>query len=395
MNQEVASFQQLFTLFQALHIKERTGATFLEIARFPHRETVWSNILAFYLDPNREHGLHDLLLRSVLEVIGRENTGVLSSLHTVQVHTEIQTAKGNRLDLMVISDQFILGIENKVLASLYNDLADYGATLDQQAGGHATVYKVVLSRYPVIPSHHFVNVTYAHLVQVIRKNLGQYTDYADAKYLLFLLDFLKTIEKHHNLPLIMENPDILRLLQQNAAVVEELVKHHTAYQAELVRKMDRVDSVLVRRLYTSGGLAAQLKNARGVLRGEGARNESSRFSWQGNPLMKFTLAVGDVAVWYQVGIMKGYRLRAHYWVKGPQPVEHQLASAGVQEQYFSLAESDEHMAEVVERQLQIIIDSLTQAYVVAATLPTNSELQNDSQVSSALPDTHTLNPMLE
>ncbi|SDY94393.1 PD-(D/E)XK nuclease family protein [Hymenobacter psychrophilus] len=369
MIQDLSSLRELFTRFRALHVKERKGATFLEIARFPHRETVWSNILAFYLDPNREHGLHDLLLRSVLEAIGLDSPSLLSSLHMVQVQTEIQTAKGNRLDLLVVGERFILGIENKVLASLYNDLADYGATLDKQAGGHVHVYKVVLSRYPVVPDHQFVNMTYAQLVQMVRKNLGQYTDYADAKYLLFLLDFLKTIEKHHNRPALMENPDVLQLLQDNAAVVEELVKHHEAYQAELMGKMDRVDRLLVNRLYTATGLTTQLKQAGGVLQGAGARNESSRFIWQSNPLMKYSLTLGDVVVWYQVGIVKGYKLRAHYWVKGPHSLERQLTSKVIQEQHFTLTESDEHMAAEMEQQLQRIVGTLMQAPNTATSLP--------------------------
>lgn len=372
MSADLSPFQQLFTQFQALHIKERKGATFLEIARFPHRETVWSNILAFYLDPNREHGLHDLLLKSLFEAIGQDVTGLLTSLHTIRVQTEIITSKGNRLDLMVSGGKFVLGIENKVEASLYNDLADYGATLDSHAGG-AQVYKVVLSRYPVVANNHFVNVTYAQLVQVVRTNLGNYTDYADSKYLLFLLDFLKTIEKHHNPSSFMENPDVLNLLRQNTAAVEELVKHHNAFRSELVSKMDRVDKLLVSRLYAAEGLASQVKSAGGKLRGEGPSNVSGRFTWNSHALLKFCVSVGDLSAFYQVGVVKEYRLRAHYWVNGNQPAERRLATAGVQELYFALEDTDEQIAQTMEAQLQKIVTCLTEIPLITESISANQE----------------------
>ena len=38
----------------------------MEIARFPHWENVYSNILAFFLDTDRPHGFGPLFVRSVL-----------------------------------------------------------------------------------------------------------------------------------------------------------------------------------------------------------------------------------------------------------------------------------------------------------------------------------------
>ena len=46
---------QLLDHFSKLTFKARKNPTFLEIIKQPYRETAWSNILAFYFDPNREH----------------------------------------------------------------------------------------------------------------------------------------------------------------------------------------------------------------------------------------------------------------------------------------------------------------------------------------------------
>lgn len=358
MNNNFSTLQHLLTQFKVLHIKRRTGATFLEIARFPHRETVWSNILAFYLDPKREHNLHDLLLKSVFEAIGQHQPEWLNNLRSVEVETEVATLAGNRIDIVVAAEHFVLGIENKVKASLYNDLEDYGATLDSYSSGQV-VYKVVLSRYPVAPGSGFVNLTYAQLVRAVRSNLGVYTDYADGKYLLFLLDFLKTIEKHHNPSVVMENPEVVRFLQQHAESVEELVKHHHQLQDELVRQMDRVDQVLQERLYATNGLASELVAQGGQLKGEGGRQ--GRFTWQGKQLIKYIIVAGGVTAYVQVGLVKGYKLRVHYWAHNNPQMEQQLASGGLKELYFTLDDADEQIEEAVLAQLEKMRSVLVRA----------------------------------
>jgi hypothetical protein len=58
--------QQLINDFCSLDIRERKNPRLLEIAGCPHRENVWGNLLAFYLDSGKEeYGLSDLLLKTL------------------------------------------------------------------------------------------------------------------------------------------------------------------------------------------------------------------------------------------------------------------------------------------------------------------------------------------
>ena len=58
-----------------------TAKTVLEVSDFPHSEIAISNILAFFLDPNEEHGLADLVLKSLLETVRPDlANGLLISL---------------------------------------------------------------------------------------------------------------------------------------------------------------------------------------------------------------------------------------------------------------------------------------------------------------------------
>lgn len=47
----------------------------MDVAGFPSRENVCSNILAFYLNPAAEHGLGDLLLTISVQDVSTEATG--------------------------------------------------------------------------------------------------------------------------------------------------------------------------------------------------------------------------------------------------------------------------------------------------------------------------------
>ena len=71
MTDTLIEIEKLINDFDELKIKERNGSTFLEIAECPHLENVWSNILAFYINPNSEHNLHELLLKSIFRQLTR------------------------------------------------------------------------------------------------------------------------------------------------------------------------------------------------------------------------------------------------------------------------------------------------------------------------------------
>jgi len=93
----------------------------MEIAGFPHYENVCSNILKYFIDPQKEHGLTNLVLNSVLECIN-ENIELSSECESVSVMREVVTKNSKRLDLLVISNNYVIGIENKIYHILNNDL---------------------------------------------------------------------------------------------------------------------------------------------------------------------------------------------------------------------------------------------------------------------------------
>jgi hypothetical protein len=122
--------------------KEQLKRSFLEIARLAERENVHSNILAFFLNPENEHGLKDLLIQALFEASGISDADDVAS---AEVETEVSLPSGERIDLVVSTNDHIIAIENKIHHHLDNDLLAYAGYIEKRAKEGQRVLCVVLS----------------------------------------------------------------------------------------------------------------------------------------------------------------------------------------------------------------------------------------------------------
>jgi hypothetical protein len=216
----VKDYLALLLKYQTLP-RTRHSTTFMEIAGYPHYENVCSNILKFYLDPTEEHGLGNLLLKAFLKMVGKELSAV-PDLATIS--REYPTKQGTRIDLVVKTDAFILGIENKIYHWEANDFDVYSLALEE-LGQDKEVIKSVLClkidpRQP-LPSGGFVRHTYSQLWSHVRDLLGHHLRGASPKWINYLNDFMETTtrltgETH-------EDQAIAEFFAQHHELVERLV----------------------------------------------------------------------------------------------------------------------------------------------------------------------------
>jgi hypothetical protein len=342
----MTEFQKLIDDFNALKIKERSGLTFLEIAKCPHLENVWSNILAFFCNPNNEHNLFDLILNSVFESAGKKVT--VSNFKKIIVRTEYPTDAGNRIDIVVFADNFILGIENKVNAGLYNDLADYSNTIEGLAKPQSIpAYKIVLSKNRTTTTNGFTNIIYSDLIRNIKKNIGDFTAYSDTKYLIFLFDFLKNIENNINSQSMADNLEVINFFHNNIDKVNRLLEYHNKFNSDLIQKLNSIHSNVnqdeIKTILTSINKQTQFGGP-------------GRFTWQGSQLIKYNIVVNDISLFYQVGI-SDYKLVSHFWFSSDK--YHYLASKlenkGVKETTYEYDQTPEDIATEITRQIITII----------------------------------------
>ncbi|MCB0810603.1 MAG: PD-(D/E)XK nuclease family protein [Flavobacteriales bacterium] len=191
-----------------------------QIARFPDRELVLSNMLAFYLDPEEDHGFGRLFFDSLLDLIQKEakerhqfHKEALEGSR-FEVHREWYTkqqGKKGYIDLVITGtpddtssiereEQYpwAILIENKVHASLYNDLKLYEGALN--AEDQLGIVLALKKHPPEDLAEGWIAITHADLIARVRTNLSKYFDQSDDRHLLLLKEFFLNMDRHHMEP---------------------------------------------------------------------------------------------------------------------------------------------------------------------------------------------------
>lgn len=229
--------------------RHKRKKTFMEISGYPHYENVCSNILKFYLDPSNEHGLNDLVLNSLLHLIDKDFQFDID-LEQIEVFREHRTINDNRLDLLILTDNYSIGIENKIFHHLHNDLTDYKNTVKSFCYNSRKPINIVLSLNKLtsiednkkINENDFVNVTYDEIFQNIKQNIGRHLNSTNLNYINHLTDFIKSIE---NLtPKTMENKELWTFFKNNSESIQQLTDSFNEYKNSLYQKIYQLNDSL-------------------------------------------------------------------------------------------------------------------------------------------------------
>ena len=233
MDTDITDLTKILLEFQKVP-KSARARTFLEISGYPHYENVCSNILQFYLDPHNEHGLKDLVLNSLIQLADKD-FHFECDFEKIEVDREMQTLSGNRLDLLITTENYVIGIENKVFHFLNNDLEDYSKTVRNKEGQKKAINIILslnrLSKEKDIEranAHNFKTITYEDLFKNIRKNIGNYLSHSKPTYFIYLVDFMKSIENLK--PSTMDNKKLWKFFHDNMENVQELTNLFNSYK---------------------------------------------------------------------------------------------------------------------------------------------------------------------
>jgi hypothetical protein len=193
--------------------------TFMEIAGYPHFENVCSNILAFYLQPSNNHGFGSLFLDVFATLIDEE---IEIDGQSVDVRREEITGIGNRIDLIVESDNYIIGIENKIYADTNNPFWDYSEYLDSLSGGRR-VSKILLSLRSIQPFPQlcgFYPISYEIFFQKVLEKIGSCFLTAHEPHTTFLRDFVQTMQNREEvITMDRQRLDYFRDNHQNITIL--------------------------------------------------------------------------------------------------------------------------------------------------------------------------------
>ena len=167
----------------------------MRIAGYAHKENAFSNVLAFFLDPNKPHGLGTLFLNALART-GKFQHHREWTDSNVSVEREVPTDAGNQIDILIQSDSHVILIENKIYARVANPLDDYKTFAYDLKPRCRNIRLLLLTLNSTTAGspHRFENITHQQFVAQIRVLLGRFITSADARYLPFMLDFLSTVD---------------------------------------------------------------------------------------------------------------------------------------------------------------------------------------------------------
>lgn len=231
-------YQNLLSDYRSLEHQEEFDETFISICGYPHYERVASNILQFFIDNKREHNLGNLFIEELLSLVGWtiDDFG-----EDISVETEIQTKKGNYIDIMITGEDKAIVIENKIYAWLYNDLDDYFKFANTKK---SSIKGIVLSlnkqeKY----DNRYEYITYDVLINKIKSKLGYYAINANSKYLTFLFDFLSNIENlKRGINMDME---FIKFIRKNEEEVKEINRKLKEVHDQFRNKVKLVNNLVL------------------------------------------------------------------------------------------------------------------------------------------------------
>lgn len=215
--------------------KPNINPTFMDLChlkgdRFEER---CSQILQFYFSPLAPHKLRGLFLNSLLELLNLDST---YTIQNIKVITEETTEDGKRIDITIIGDDFVIAIENKIFANIYNPLESYQKHIAKKYQNKATKRLVLLSVKKItsaerckISTNGFKYINYADLFSIIKKNIGQYIQNCDQSYLIFMFDFIRTIENKY----IENNMELKKFFFDNKEAINEMIEQYNAFKQEI------------------------------------------------------------------------------------------------------------------------------------------------------------------
>lgn len=239
MEELTGKFQSIVMDFKKIP-KIETEPTWLEICKYPQSrfEEICSRILAFYFNPKAEHRMNDLWISALLSVIGKSDWH--DYRNNIKINTE-EYADGKRIDITIISDNYVIAIENKITADLYNPLEIYKRHINKTYPNKKHAF-VILSIKPILDIHlltknDFKRCSYNDLFNEVNNCIGYYIPSANQKYLTFMIDFMKTINNLNSASTQTEYD----FFNNNRETIDELIKRYECYKAKIFS--DQIEAI--------------------------------------------------------------------------------------------------------------------------------------------------------
>jgi hypothetical protein len=232
--------------------------TLFDVAGFSNYETVMSNFYSFYLDPNGQHGFNDLFISALSDIIKRKTGGHSIIANSKICYTEREVNR--KIDIVVsepsefddVVENAII-IENKVNASVYNDLMEYYNSIKVNKNKIGVVLS--LRQEADLPEE-FINITHDEFINQVEQSSGSYFLNADLKQTVILKEFIQNIKNMSQTKDLKEHYEFFFKHQDKIKKISDL---YSTIKSDIFKQVDDVCEKLNLGLKLQGRYSSQLR----------------------------------------------------------------------------------------------------------------------------------------
>lgn len=253
-----------------------------------------SQVLAFFLDVNQNHGQKDIFLKEFLRMFYENDFEIVQ----IENRCEKPILNNRRIDIYIKLKNLTIAIENKIWADdQHNQLKDYLCFLNNVSSGEYKMF--YLNPYGLQPSSNSINenlkeqyiaegkleiIGYKqHIIPLISRWIS-ICEADNVTY--FLKEFKKYLEtKFLGKNTINMSKELTDLLYQNQKEVTAIVNEYKRIENEINNVLNE--------------LGKQLKNINPILSEGISLSKSNVFNYGDSRVYKFSIAKGTNKIWIQ------------------------------------------------------------------------------------------------
>lgn len=268
-----------------------------------------SQVLAYFLDVNQNHGQGDLFLSEFLNVFTDKEIEIEQIANVCE---KIITNK-RRLDVYIKLKELTIGIENKVWADDQNNqLKDYSEYLEKNMNGNYVLF--YLNPYGTAPKLKSIDKELSQ--KLYKENKLKVIGYKQDLIPLintWLINceadnvsyFLKEFKKYLEVKFLGKNTlnmskELREIIYKNEKEVQHLVNEYKNIESEVLAKLNAVGK--------------ELDKLNPIVDENIAISKSGLFNWEGSRVYKYSVSKGDNKIWVQL-VKEEIHLYSNYYLQ--------------------------------------------------------------------------------
>jgi hypothetical protein len=185
---------------------------FFQIAGFPYYEEVSSNVLKYFLRNN-------YIVKALFNCIPLDFD--ISNDNFKFIEREFVTEKNKRIDIIIFTNKYIVGIENKINADLDNPIDEYVLKLEELSEKqNKKPLLIILSKNIVKSDNRYINILYRKFSAEVKKYYPQLLSDLGVRYFLLLSEYIANVDSFEEYYL---NDEFVKKVKSDIKIVMKII----------------------------------------------------------------------------------------------------------------------------------------------------------------------------